>query len=36
VHVSNILRKLGARRRVDAVARAQALGLLATPADSIV
>ncbi len=28
VHVSNILRKLGARRRVDAVARAQALGLL--------
>ena len=30
VHVSNILRKLNARRRVDAAARAQALGLLAS------
>ena len=28
VHVSNILRKLDAKRRVDAAARAQALGLL--------
>ncbi len=30
VHVSNILRKLGARRRVDAAGLAHALGLLAT------
>jgi DNA-binding CsgD family transcriptional regulator len=31
VHVSNILRKLGAKRRVDAAAIAQQLGLLGTP-----
>ena len=31
VHVSNILRKLDAKRRVDAAARAQALGLLGDP-----
>ncbi len=30
VHVSNILRKMRAKRRVDAAARAQALGLLRT------
>jgi len=30
VHVSNILRKLGARRRVDAAGLAHALGLLST------
>jgi DNA-binding NarL/FixJ family response regulator len=28
VHISNILRKLGAKRRVDAAGRAHALGLL--------
>ena len=28
VHVSNILRKLGAKRRVDAAGLAQALGLV--------
>ena len=29
VHVSNILRKLGAKRRVDAAGRAHTLGLVA-------